>query len=241
MARNLNGSNGYITSSAASLNVPCTVSAWVYIGTADAGAIPNHNNGLSGNNQHELGLFIQAPGDGQKVVAILRGQNINYQNAVTTTTYPTGQWFHACAVFTSTSSRAAYLNGGSKGTNTTTLSVNNMTTTIHVGATNAFDMAESAIWTVALSDAEVLALSKGINPRRVRPQNLSQYWPMWGLDTNEVTMVSGGFNLTVLGTPAKANHPPVVPFCYRRSFIPGVAAAAGGPGVGSLSLVGAGR
>jgi len=137
--------------------------------------------------------------------------------AVTSTGYSVNTWHHACAVFTSTSSRDAYIDGGSVGNNATALgtmmSPNRTDIGRAVNASSYFSgrLAEVAIWNVALTANEVLALARGVSPLRVRPASLISYVPIWGLHSAEIDMKNSGATWTVTGATL-ANHAPVRPF-----------------------------
>lgn len=53
------------------------------------------------------------------------------------------------------------------------------------------DIAEAAIWNVALSDAEIAMLAKGLSPLRVRPASLVSYVPMNGAASPVIDIVAG--------------------------------------------------
>lgn len=98
----------------------------------------------------------------------------------------TNTWFHGGAVFAGASSRAIYLNGA-KDTNSTTTSNNlagtdktNMGALISGNSHLSGKLAEVAIWNVALTDDEMLSLSYGVSPLRIRPSALVFYAPLWG-------------------------------------------------------------
>ena len=84
---------------------------------------------------------------------------------------------------------------------------------------------EVAMWDVALTDAEVLILSKGFSPLFIRRANLKHYWTfrngLSGID------IVGGFNLTAFNTPTHgASHPPIIyPAPPHIITAPAVAAA----------------
>lgn len=128
-------------------------------------------------------------------------------------------WHHATAVFTSSASRAAYLDGGGKGTNTTNKSPTAPNRTTISSPTSSVAMsgriAEVAIWNVALTDAEILALSGGLAPPYVQPGALIGYWPVWGLHSPEIDLTANNRTMTLTGT-AQADHAPVQPFSHRR-------------------------
>ena len=130
-------------------------------------------------------------------------------NADTSAGYTANVWHHACAVFASTTSRAAYLNGGSKGTETSSSSPSGVNRTA-IGI-DAFDLAsaatdgriaEAAMWNVALTDADVLSLAAGASPLLVRPEGLVAYWPLIGRTSPEIGLKSSANNLTVTGAVA---------------------------------------
>lgn len=165
-----------------------------------------------GTDFHTLGAFGQVAGD--PIVAYSGGSGAE-SNSVTSTSFVANTWQHACGVWASNASRSSYLNGGGKGTDTATRSVSSLTTTFmgghRVGGTTFGPLngsiAEAAIWNVALSDAEVLSLSKGISPRVVQPKGLVAYWPLYGRITSEPDLV-GNFAFTMNGTMSQAAHVP---------------------------------
>lgn len=131
------------------------------------------------------------------------------------TTLSAGVWQHAAAVFASSTSRSIYLNGTGKVTDTTSvvgsLAAFNQTT---VGAYRDSaasdyvngDMAEFAVWNVALTDADVAVLALGVSPRLVRPDALVFYAPLNGAYSPEIDLV-GHRDLTLTNAPAAAAHP----------------------------------
>ena len=143
-----------------------------------------------------------------------------------------GVWTHACAVFAAADSRAAYINGGSKGTNTDSRTPAGINRTLLgarylTGSKSLFldgDLAEAAIWNVALDDAEVATLAAGVSPLGVRPSGLVAYWPLIGTTSPEID-IRGRTELTLNNTPTQAAHPRI--FYPARPVSIGTAAAAG--------------
>ena len=145
----------------------------------------------------------------------LRAKTASSSSQASTTTSPSiNTWHHACTVAASATDRAAFIDGGSKG-----ISVTNR---IPAGADRTSigrrgdstptrewsgDIAHVAVWNVALTDDEVATLAEGISPLRVRRDALIAYWPIGG-QSAEPDIV-GGLNLTVNGTPAKSEEPPI--------------------------------
>jgi len=89
----------------------------------------------------------------------------------TSTTTSLNTWGSACAVFTSSTSRSAYLNGGGKGTDTSTSSPSGVDTTavgmLYRSSPGNFfvgDIAEVGIWSRALGDGEIAGIGLGYSP-----------------------------------------------------------------------------
>jgi len=78
-------------------------------------------------------------------------------------------------------------------------------------------LAEMAIYNMALSAAEVLALAHSINPLHIRRTNLKAYWPLPGNSSPEADLSGNGNNGTVTGA-IKGAHPPITP--YDTPFSP---------------------
>lgn len=72
----------------------------------------------------------------------------------------------------------------------------------------AGDLAELAIWTVALSSPELATLALGASPLDVHPANLELYVPLTG-DTPELDLGPDGHTVTISGA-VPADHPPLV-------------------------------
>lgn len=126
-------------------------------------------------------------------------------------TISTSTWSHICGVFTSATSRSAYVNGGSKATDTTSATpagLNRMTVGVGRGSTvsNPFtgSIAEVGIWNAALTDDEVAALGKGFSPRLIRPSALVAYLP---IVRDFVDVKGAGFSVT--GSLTVGDHSPV--------------------------------
>jgi hypothetical protein len=134
--------------------------------------------------------------------------------ANTTTGFSVNTWHHACGVYESTTNRHAYIDGGSKGSDTTS---NTSDTVTDIGIGNLIRanpivgmsgrIAEVGIWNVALTDAEVAILAKGYSPLFVRPQNLVVYVPLVG---DEDVDIVGGLAFAELHTPGIADHPRII-------------------------------
>ena len=134
-------------------------------------------------------------------------------HAVSSANWTADTWRHACGVFTSSTSRAAFLDGGNKGTNATDLTPANadrigLGSFLDFSVSSPFggDIAEAAAWNVALTDAEVAILAKGYSPLFIRPQSLIFYVPL--IRDNDEDLI-GGLSLSLIQTPDIAVHPPI--------------------------------
>lgn len=149
-------------------------------------------------------------------------------------------WAHACGVWAGTNARAAYLNGGNKGTNATNLTPLGLTKT-NIGCYYSWTgaagapmkfwsglIAEAAMWNVALTDAEVAVLATGLSPLAVHPENLVAYWPLIGNYATEIDTVSGYGMTPTASAPTKAAHPRVLYPSNRLALSTYVAPPAGG-------------
>lgn len=188
---------------------------------------------------NDYGFYLQLQGTvgGDPVAAVT--YNLTAPAAVTSSGFVSGSWQHGCAVIAASNDRRVYLNGGSKGTETTNKTTPTMTHTSIASTAKsaqlfAGQIAEAAIWSVALTDAEVAILALGASPLLVQSTNLLAYWPLLGNTSPEIDLV-GGFGMTLSASaPTKADHPRVLypsslpglkstyvappPAAYPRSF-----------------------
>jgi hypothetical protein len=126
-----------------------------------------------------------------------------------------GAWHSAGGVIASTTSRTAYADGVAGTPSTTSCSataISGCDTTaigVIVRPTPAYwfngSIAEAAIWSVALTDADMAALALGLSPLFVRPDALVFYAPLMGQYAPEIDLI-GHRDLTVTGATAAA-HP----------------------------------
>lgn len=138
--------------------------------------------------------------------------------ASSSTGYSINTWHHAACRASSATSADAYIDGGSKGSNTssnTPLGID----TVNIGGKEilgandnhfAGRLAELGIWNVALTDEEIAALAKGSSPLRIRPESLKGYWPFYGVGSPEPDYSSAGQHMTLVNTPAQGDHCPYI-------------------------------
>lgn len=162
-------------------------------------------------------------------------------------TYAANTWYHCCAVFGSTTSRAIYRDGGNSSTSTSSVTVGTVDTTT-IGARydgSVFGLylngqvAEFAVWSAALTTEEIASLAKGVSPLSIRPDSLATYTPLFGNNSPEEDWF-GSTGYTV-SSATKVAHPPISYPAMRKILLP---AAATGPtytltaDVGTFSLTG---
>lgn len=220
MARDFDGSTQRLNNAAAVVTAyPFTLAAWV---NTDLTGLQTILTQQATGGTASSGWQLRLSGTNQ---VIMRSGT---QAATTSTTLGTGTWGHACGVCTSATARAAFLNGGGKGTSTANNTPSSIAAT-SLAQPDAMDtarlngrLAEAAVWDVALSDQEVVILALGASPLLVRPQSLRAYWPLIGRYDPEIDL-RGGFPLTLTASPATADHPRIVyPTRSLRKYASGV-------------------
>lgn len=244
MSRSFNDSTDYLEyAGAARAALPVTMACWVNpdLGSADAAVSLSTATALNS-------VSIQLTNTGVlRVRSSTTGGTVNSADTVATVSANT--WAHIAGVFTSTTSRTAYIDGGNAVTNTSTnnpsaASFNTTTIGARYETTrgNFFggEIAEVGIWSAALTAAEIASLAKGISPTLIRPASLVAYWPLIGNYSPEIDL-RNRFEMTVSGATKEA-HPRVymptevivprkapvvttnVPVLYRQRQMQGMAA-----------------
>lgn len=194
MAAVFNGSSSYLEEAAAGVTAAqLTLAGWFNFSniTADHCIVSVCDSGSATNYFHVVAAGSVA---GDPIQAAARSNSANGFTA-TSTGYSANTWQHAAGVFSSTTGRASYLNAGSSGSNSTSVTPANLNRT-GIGVRNGSSrtafaagmIAEVAIWNVALTTAELEALAAGHPPHKVRLAGLVRYWP---LVNNTICMISG--------------------------------------------------
>lgn len=134
---------------------------------------------------------------------------------VTTGTTAADTWYHLAFVLTSSTDATIYLDGttsaNTAGPVDTGWGANNITIGIQRQSggytqTHNGDVAECAIWTAALTAAEIESLAKGFSPAKVRPQSLDTYVPL----IRNINDISGARAFTNFNSQATVSiHPRV--------------------------------
>jgi hypothetical protein len=226
MARDFNGSTQYLSRTDALLNThPLTISAWF---NCDNDALVQTIFGIGSSSSVTPLILLEALGDtgGDPIRLLVRDDSGNLQNAQTSTGYSLTTWHHACGVWAAADDTRAFIDGGSKGTDTAptlgTLTVNRTAIAVWdtTGLNNYFNgrIAEVGLWNVALTDDEVAVLAAGYSPLLVRPQSLVAYWPIASRQSPEIDLI-GGYNMTLTNSPTIANHPSVL-YTEKKALVP---------------------
>jgi hypothetical protein len=207
MAYDFDGTDDYIEAASAVLTAaPLTLACWFNSDSATANQTLISITNAGGQER----FILQAGGaqTGDPVRAITVAGN-NGSSADSATGYSANTWHHAAAVFASTTSRTAYIDGVGGTAETTSRTPGTLTAT-RIGVTVAGGnraqymngrLAEVAAWNVALDAAELAALAKGFRPSLIRPASLRLYVPL----VREVADYSRAVALTTSG-PLVADH-----------------------------------
>jgi hypothetical protein len=198
--------------------MPLTLAAWVIRSGFTTQRIPLGIFYTSGAGTNLDGWFLNTNTSAQVIAQT--GDGTSTSGSTTTATMSANVWAHIGGVFTSSTSRTAYLNGVAATVNTTsrTPTASNKTS-IGIGysqnntVTGRFDdgyIAEVGIWNVALTAADMLILATGASPIMVKPESLVAYYPMIRGDANgDMPDLIGGLTMVEQGTVAVQSHPRV--------------------------------
>ena len=194
--------------SAPASDVPFTMACWFY-STADTyDALMWLGDKDNQSQYHSLYLAGHIAGDPIGAATYDGGS----ATASTTTGYSLSTWHHACGVWTSATSRAAFIDGGSKGTDATNLSPSGLDR-VAIAAlrdsspTSYMDgrIADARIYNRALCDEEVAEL---YNPR-TRWELYQPRVPLWNIPWEPAaTTVVGGHTQKKAGRGWPFHQPP---------------------------------
>lgn len=208
MALDFDGTASYVEATSAIVTTtPLTLAAWFYL---DVNNVNQTIVGITASGATNARFTIQVQNTGVLRAGCQAGSSTTGADSSANTS--TGTWQHGCAVFTSSTSRTIYLDGGNSGSDTTSSTPSsaalNRTTVGTQWRNQAREnfanarVAEVAVWNAALNATEAAALAKGIRPSLVRPQSLVFYAPL----IRDVIDVRGGVSLTASSTTV-IEHP----------------------------------
>lgn len=166
--------------------------------------------GIFATNDDGHYLMFRGATAGDPLSASSNDSGVSAAEAVTGTSGITsGVWYHGAAVYAATNDRRVFLDGV-KSTNSTNVTPSGFVRTsvgAFMGAANSTffdgDIAEVAIWNVALTDDEIASLSRGLSPLKVRPASLVFYVPLW----RDVFDYRASLSITSNNTVPTETHP----------------------------------
>ncbi len=171
---------------------------------------------LKNSGSNYAGIYLNPSGSSPVIGATIN----DAQTALSSSTFTANNWHHAAGVFTSSTSRQAFLNGAGGTVNTGSQSFSVPSQTMIGGfleGTNVYGsvsgfLAEIFVYNVALSANEIKALANRVSPLRIRPSNLIAYWPLYGRSSTEPNLKGSLYSLTANGDPlpSQDKHPPIM-------------------------------
>jgi hypothetical protein len=193
---------------------PLSMSCWYRPSSIENGTALSIGTSTSESNYMALGMeptgkaFLEAAG----------------VDSLSAGTLSSGAWAHLGGVVASATSRLVYLNGTAGTVNATSKTGTGMNRCnigcLFLGASSRVsfaggEIAECAMWNVALAASEVLALAKGLHPFFVRPASLVFFCPI-GIGSPEPDLRKAT-NMTLGGTPALSTASPPI---LQRGYTP---------------------
>jgi hypothetical protein len=131
-------------------------------------------------------------------------------------------WHHVAAVEATTTSRRCLVDGGNEGTNSSSAAPAGLDETwiaqLDDGSpADRFSgyIGHVSLWSIALDNDEIRALSAGYSPFQIRAGNLLAYWPLNGQSPEP--SVIGDYPMVLSGSPPLGPEPPI----YRPIIAPG--------------------
>ena len=214
MAYELNGTDQFFSMASSPVTtMPLTMACWFNSTNTTTAQVLMCLNSAASSNRYLMSARGDLAGDPIRIAAV--GTTGSGVSADTTSGYSSGLWTHSCGVFTSSTSRTAYINGGSSATNTTNVAVAGIIqASIGAQRFNLFSsgtsfttglIAEVGIWNAALTATEVASLAKGMTCDKVRPQSLVFYAPL----VRDINDQKGGLTITNNNGATVATHPRV--------------------------------
>lgn len=224
MARDFNGSSGYLTKASPGNLYDCrksfTAACWInldtLVGTTWVAAM---TKGLTGSGTYQWLLGTSGVSSSTLSCALYNGSS-NPEAIDDGGTYSTGTTYHIAMTYDGTTLRF-YRGGAQHGTVSTSIDPGANTDEFNIGKranqSTFFDgrIWEAATWNVPLTAAEIASLAAAYSPRFVRPASLVGYWPIIGRWSPEIEP-RGGIDLTLSGTANAYQHGRII-HVRRRS------------------------
>lgn len=201
--------SNFIRGSAPVTTTPMTMACWAKVASLPGAAtqLMFLGQAAAADTLHQHSLRITAG----NVIGAVTNDGTTGVSAVTSASPTAGAWFHACGIWTSASSRAAYLNGANSGSDSNSRTPSTINRLSFGKQDNAGNnqalasgalLAEACVWNVALDAAEVAALAAGMPPSKIRPASIVTYLPLVR-DLIDFTGLSG---VAINGSLSAADH-----------------------------------
>lgn len=207
MAASFNGSSDYlrIASALGITGTTFTMAAWFRTDqlTADR-AFAGLINVAGDGDGHWLSVAGTLASDPLQAGSV--NQGVGSATSTKTSVASTSTWYHGCGRWSGGSFLAILDGGGGSGASPGATSSPDRIEFGMAGVLGTYhdgDLAAMAMWSVSLTDAEVLSLAKGFPPRRVRPQSLVCDIPSV---RNVLQRKSAATALTINGTGVATHH-----------------------------------
>lgn len=190
---------------------PVSIALWGYMVTAAQGvAFGIYASTSTGDDDYQQLGPRQSP-----FQISMRTASGSAGNAAQAGAMTGGAWNHMAGFVDGTSSRAAYQNGSTKATDTGARTPVGLNRTSIGNRDNAGNdtpwpstghLAVAAAWSVALSDADVLSLAAGADPKLIKPQSLisCDYLDMAGgpdIKSSTPYALVGSLSVSAIGPP----------------------------------------
>lgn len=194
---------------------PVTFAGWSNRDNNNTGAFISIGNTAQDRNFMLVGYIAYTM---NSLWCLTRGENFNDFSVVSTVSSNPNTWVHFAAVLPDAATIVLYVDGQtgqyieSSGPNFfdpfNRIGIGYIPR-LTTGLAQFFEglLAEWGMWNVALSQAEIQALAKGVSPLFIRPQNLLMYIPLIRDNDNDLV---GGLNFSALGVPTIAEHPRII-------------------------------
>jgi hypothetical protein len=192
---------------------PFTVCAWVKPAavTAEMAVAGGFDTSDTTVDANSLIVAGNVAGDPVRAYTVTGGSGFNFSdiNGVTA-----GVWQHIAGVWSSITSRQAFLNAVGGGANTTSDDPSAAIDTFIIGARRTSSVtgtyfegliAEVAVWNVALTQTQLEELAAGAAATEVAPESLAHYWTLESDGTDSI----GSADLTFTGTTHSEDHPTI--------------------------------
>jgi hypothetical protein len=159
------------------------------------------------NSSHSYNYLYTRGADAGDPVSATVKNGLTTERIDTTTGFSANTWYHVLGVFNSDTDRRVYINGSSKATGSTNINGARDTQYVGIGRVSSITtedftgkIAEVAVWSSALSDANAVSLAGGALATEVDAANLESYWPLYDDPNSDAGNTSTNF--TEYGSPS---------------------------------------